>query len=277
MEKKTSYKLVIIGLTIFGVICILSLFIYYMPYFMKTFEIEGAEILFMLFIFIICVLSLMAVYTFRLWFKQEEVFISDIPSRFGFFFLFYAFGKAFDLLWYYVYFELNKVELLILLKIRFYIIIFMILPIISLSIELILYYLSLKEKYSDRLGKRKDREKLGYRFTFIITAVEVFVVTIIPDTLTLTSTVLPVLAFVSLTIIIWMFYFAHRQDALKNANPLILTIGFIGLLASQIIRGVGRVLIGEWATASQGMLYGIITETIGLIVFIVIFAGFVKK
>jgi hypothetical protein len=277
MEKKTSYKLIIIGLTIFGVICTLILFIYYMPYFMKTFEIEGAEILFMLFIFIICVLSLMAVYTFRQWFKQEELYITDIPSRFGFFFLFYTFGKAFDLLWYYVYFELNKVELLILLKIRFYIIIFMILPIISLSIELTLYYLSLKENFSDRLGNRKDREKLGYRITFFITAVEVFIVTIIPDTLTLSSIVLPVLAFVSLTIIIWMFYFAYKQDALKNANPLILTIGFIGLLASQIIRGVGRVLIGEWSTASQGMLYGIITETIGLIVFIVIFVGFVKK
>ncbi len=277
MEKKTSYKLVIIGLTIFGVTSLLSLFIYYMPYFMKTFEIEFAEILFMLFIFTICIMSLMAVYTFRQWFKQEEVFISDIPSRFGFLFLFFTFGKAFDLLWYYVYFELNKVELLILLKIRFYIIIFMILPIISLSIELILYYLSLKENFSERLGNRKHREKLGYRITFVITAVEVFVVTITPDTLTLSSIVLPILGFVSLTIIIWMFYFAYKQKALKNADPLILTIGFIGLLAAQIIRGVGRVLIGEWATASQGMLYGIIMETISLIVFIVIFIGFVKK
>jgi len=216
----------------------------------------------------ILIVSGMAFYTFFRWFKQEEQYFSDIPFLFGLFFMFLVFGKTLDMFNAFIYFQLNASIVLVVLKIRYFIMILDFFPMIYLSSEMILFSFSLKPRYK-RLTSEKERNKTGLKFITLILIIEGIAGLIAPNS-TILSIYYPIIVIPSLLTIVWLFYFAYKNKRLSQVNTLILTIGFGLYLISQIIRPLAQFVIGESA------VFLIFAETIDLIIFIIIFVGFSK-
>ena len=88
---------------------------------------------------------------------------------------------------------------------------------------------------------------------------------------------MPVFFGFALYIIIWMLYFANKNNALLQINSKILFLGFLTLLISQIAYAFGRAIIGEWAIETSAVMFAITVESMGLIANITIFLGFYLK
>ena len=216
----------------------------------------------------ILIVSGMAFYTFFRWFKQEEQYFSDIPFLFGLFFMFLVFGKTLDMFVAFIFFQLNASIVLVVLKIRYFIMILDFFPMIYLSSEMILFSFSLKPRYK-RLTSEKERNKTSLKFITLILIIEGIAGLIAPNSIIL-SIYYPIIVIPSLLTIVWLFYFAYKNKRLSQVNTLILTIGFGLYLISQIIRPLAQFVIGESA------VFLIFAETIDLIIFIIIFVGFSK-
>ena len=171
---------------------------------------------------------------FRKWYKQEDHYFADLPFLFGLFFFFLIFGKFLDLLFDLTFFTLEKDMVLFLLKIRFFVVILTLFPMIYLSIGMFLYNLSLKEKH-EKLRVEKHRDKVRIRIIILIVLIEMIAITMAPNT-TIIGILLPIFVIPSLIIIVWLFQFAYRNKRLSQVNPLILTIGFGLYLVSQLTR-----------------------------------------
>lgn len=271
MNKKQVYKwsiLISVFLSILGVLALYYLFSSEMRE--SLIQIEGAWFVLIIILIRICVLSGMTFYIFRQWFNQEQQYLSDIPFLFGLFFIVLTFGKALDILINFTYYTLDDAEtFLILLKIRHFVIVLTLIPMLFLSIEMILFVRSLKETRENLKGE-KYRDKIRIRIIILILVVEFIVVALYPNT-TVAGIVMAIIIIPSLIAIVWMFYFAYKNRRLSQVHPLILSIGFGLYLISQIIRPLVQNIIGEIA------MYIIISEIVDLIIFINIFIGFVMK
>ena len=217
----------------------------------------------------ILIVSLMAIYTFYSWFKQEKQYFSDIPFLFGVFFLLLIFGKSLDLFIDFSYLLPNKELLLWVMKARFFVAIFDLLPMIFLSIYMILFSLSLRERFKG-LTNEKSLNKIKIRILVIIVAIEILI-----DLFVLSienvPIIYPIMIFPSLITIVWLFYFAWKNQRLSQVNTFILMIGFGLYLISQISRPLIQFAIGESA------IFVMIAESIDIIIFLIIFIGFYKK
>lgn len=269
MLKKQLYKCLIIAIIITGVISILTLFVIYTSEINQSLNnVEGAWIVLFIILFRIAILSGMTFYVFQKWFKQEAQYLSDLPSLFGFFFLFLIFGKFLDLLFDLTYFTLEDDGVLFILKIRFFIAVLTLFPMIFLSLGMLLYYLSLKNKYK-KLNNEKYRNKVRSIIIVIITLIEIIAIILAPNTV-IVGILLPCFVLPSLLTITWLFAFAHKNKALPQVNPLVLTLTFIAYLISQILRPLFQNIFDP-------ALYIIISEIIDLVIFAFIFLGFYLK
>jgi hypothetical protein len=206
---------------------------------------------------------------FHRWFIQEKQYLSDLPFLFGLFFLFLTYGKALDLFWDLIYSFLNQSTLLLFLKIRYFIVILTAAPMMYLSIGMILYYLSLKEKFSE-FKEETRRNKFTKILLVIIILLESSAVIIAPN-IPAVSILLPIIVLPSFGIIVWLFFFAYKNKALSQVNTKILAIGFGALLFSQIFRSILTVIIGP------NIIYLIVVEIIDFLVFLIIIGGFITK
>ncbi len=200
------------------------------------------------------------------WFKQEKQFLSDLPILFAIFFLLLTFGKMLDLFFdlTYTYF-IDSLNLLVI-KIRFFIIIFTVLPLIYLSITMILFRLSLNEKFQ-KLRDEKTRNKTSLIIAIIVLIIESIGVIIVSDTPSI-SILLPAVVIPSLLVIVWLFAFSYKNKRLSQVNSFVLMIGFTAYLISQIMRPVLQRIIGI------NTAYINLSEILDLVIFIVIFVGF---
>ncbi|MFX0039565.1 MAG: hypothetical protein ACFFCY_17545 [Promethearchaeota archaeon] len=217
----------------------------------------------------IIIVSVMALYTFYRWFKQEQQYFSDIPFLFGVFFLLLIFGKMLDLFIDFSYFGLNSGVQLLVFKGRYLIAIFDLLPMIFLSIFMILISLSLKERFS-RLANEENLNKIRIRILLIILVIEVFVCIFVVN-VEIAPIIYPITILPSLIAIVWLFNFAWRNHRLSQVNTFILMIGFGLYLITSILRPLIQYIVGE------SSLFVIIVESIDIIIFIIIFIGFYKK
>jgi len=269
MTKKQLFKCLIIVIIITGIISIFTLFTIYTSEINRSLtNVEGAWASLFIILFRIAILSGMTFYVFQKWFKQEAQYLSDLPSLFGFFFLFLIFGKFLDMLFYLTYFTLEDDEVLLLLKVHFFIAILTLFPMIYLSLGMILYYFSLKNKYK-KLNNEKYRNKVRMTIIVIITLTEIIAIILAPNTV-IVGILLPCFVLPSLLTIAWLFAFAHKNKALPQVNPLILTFTFIAYLISQIMRPLFQNIFDP-------ALYIIVSEIIDLIIFAFIFLGFYLK
>ncbi|MFX1399474.1 MAG: hypothetical protein ACFFAS_20810 [Promethearchaeota archaeon] len=268
MNKKQSYKLSII---IFTSLCLIPLFYLYLLYWeeitQSLAQIEGMWLLTMIILVRIAFITAMTLYMYHRWFKQEELYLSDIPLLFGSFLLFLIFGKILDLFWDLTFFSFDEEFVMILLKIRFLIIILEMAPLVYLSINMILYLRSLSGKST---GDEKQRNKSTFRIMVMIVAIEIIAVILAPN-FTIMGILLPFIVIPSIVVIIWMFLFAYKNKRLSQVHPLIIAIGFIAWLISNIMRPLLQTIFGETTT------YVIYAEIIDFFVFIIIFLGFCFK
>ena len=216
----------------------------------------------------IVILSLMTRTMFKKWFKAEKQFLDDIPFLFGLFFLGLVFGKFFDLFVDFSYYS-NPVQSLVISKSRFILLVFYLVPMIYLSIGMLLFYRSMNEKRL-KLQNESYRDKLRFRIIAIILSVEIAMGILAPDLKTVGS-FYPIVLIPSLLIIIWLFWFTYQRKKLAEVNSFILTIGFSILLLSQTIRPILQIIFGE----NPYMIT--LAEFLDLIVFTIIFIGFLKK
>jgi len=207
-------------------------------------------------------------YLINKWFKQDEIYFSDLSLLIGSLFLILIIGKLFDLFLYFLNFQISSELLLFLTKIRYVIIIINLLPMISLSLKMILFYILINRKQSS-LKDKDNRKKVQRRLIIIITCIEFLIIFLAP-TYNILFYILPFLLIPSLIVIVWLFAFAYKNEKLTEINTLIVSIGWALFLSTSLFRSFGQNL-GELP------IFLIISEILEIISFIVIFIGFAKK
>ena len=268
LEKRQLYKYILLLGIILGFLGILTLYYLFFSEILRTlFHIEGAWTILIVILIRIIVLLAMSFYMFHKWLNQESIYLSDIPFLFGLFFIILTFGKMLDILTNFTYYTLDTETFLIILKIRHFVIILTILPMLFLSIGMILYMRSLKEKRKN-LRNEKYRDKLRLKILLLILISESIAVSLYPNT-TIAGIVMAIIMMPSLLVITWMFFFAYKNKRLSQVQPLILAIGFGMYTISQITRPLIQYIIGETAS------YIIVSEIIDLTIFILIFTGLI--
>ena len=269
-KSKSSYLLALILSVILGIVAVTLLYLMNLDLIIDSYNSqEGALGVLLIISFRILIVAGMAIYTFFQWFKQEEQYFSDIPFLFGLFFLLLIFGKLLDLFNDFVYHELDEDLILLVFKTRYIIAILDLLPMIYLSLNMILFSLSIKKK-TGKLTNEKSRNQINLRLLVIIFVIELIVGVVVPS-ITILTFIYPLIIIPSLLTIVWLFNFAWRNKRLSQVNTYILMIGFSLYLISSILRPVIQLIIGE------SSLFIIIAEFTDLILFIVIFFGFYKR
>lgn len=274
LKHKKSYKIVLFLAVSLIILALITLFALNLSLIIKSLkEVEGIWGIVIILSIRISLLSGMTIFMFNRWFKQEEQFISDIPHLFGIFLLVLTVGKVFDLFWDLTYFRFDEEFVLLLLKIRYFIIILTFIPLMYLSIIMFLYSLSLRESFK-KLNNENFKDRITITLLSIITIIEMLAIIMAPNVFIL-GRILPFILIPSLLVIAYIFYFAYKHQRLTQVHPLILSIGFLIYMISSIFRPVVQAILGE---TPRGLAYYlIVAETIDLIVFIVIFFGLYMK
>ncbi|MFX1592782.1 MAG: hypothetical protein ACFFCL_08830 [Promethearchaeota archaeon] len=267
-NKKQLYKYSILGSVILSSIGVfISYFINYSLIVKAFVEYEGAFQVVLTILLRILLLSIISIYLFNKWFKQEAQYLSDIPFLLGMFFIILLFGKAVDLLWDLTFLTFSDELVLLFLKFRFFIIIFEVAPLIYLGFEIVFFRLE------DRFSRLKDKSfmnKLRMIMIAIIVGIESCAVIIASNNTTM-GLLLPYIVIPSLLGIVYIFFLAYRLNRLNVVKPGILTIGFFLYLISNIFRPLMQNILGEAAS------YIIITELVDIFVFLLIFIGLYKQ
>ena len=268
MTKKNMYKGLVSVSTILGIVaCSVLYYLYYEPFYNGYMQTEGMFGVVLIILFRIILIFGITAYMFHEWFKQEMQYLSDLPFLFGTFFLILIFGKVLDLLFFVTFFTIDAS--LFIMKVRFFVAILTLIPMMYLSIGMILYYFSLKNKY-EKLNNEKYRNNIGTAILVLIITVEIIAV-ILATTISAVLILLPLFVLPSIATIVWLFYFSDKNKALSKVNSKILTIGFFLLLISQILRPLAQNILGSTVH------YIIFVEVIDLFVFLIIFLGFYMK
>ncbi len=270
LRKKRVQLIIILTSIVFGILAIVLLYTFNWIHIVDSYITQEGSLGVVIIISLrIVFVSCMGVYTLYQWFKQEERFMSDMPFLFALFFILLVFGKALDLFVDFIFFQHDLELVLIVLKARYLIMIFDFLPMIYLSSEMILFSLSLRNRFK-RLSDRKYQNKVRTRVLVVLLLIEAIAGILAPTVRTL-SIFYPIIVIPSLITIVWLFRFAYKNKRLSQVNTFILTVGFGMYLISQIIRPLIQFIIGE------SPLFLIIAESTDLLIFIIIFIGFSKK
>ena len=181
-----------------------------------------------------------------------------------------TYGKILELLVYLTYNYLESSAALNLLKFRYCFVILEYVPMLFLSFKMILYRYSLHQS-SGKILMEKYRNKLSGIILMMILSVESIFLFIMPS-VRMVAILLPFIVFPALIMIVWLFYFAHRNKALQQVNSLILIIGFLMWLITSITRPLLHNILGENVT------YVILAEILELFfVILIVFIGLYKK
>ena len=268
LSKKGEFKLYIILCIILSTIAVGFLYTFNFNLVLKAYEeYEGALLVVLIIIVRILILSITSYYLFHKWFKQEAQYLSDIPFLLGLFFLILIYGKAVDLFWDLTYFSFNENTVLLFLKLRFFIIIFDVAPLLYVGLEIIFFRL---EDRFPRLKNKKYMNNLRLRLIILTLLVEFSVIIVIPN-VDLMGLFLPMVVIPSILGITYIFFLAYRLHRLSVVKPGILTIGFLLYLISNIFRPLMQNILGEEAS------YIIVSELVDIMVFIVVFFGLYKR
>jgi len=261
-KKKFLYRILTVNLALMAVFVLL--FSFYGPILVAT--IFENEIGLIAITSRILILGIMSFFLYRKWLRQEAIYISDAYFLFGSFFGMLTWAKIYDLFYNPMavsgLFETGFI--LMLVKIRFFIIIANLMPILYIGLDAILVYVNMN---LNKEMKKKQFNKLRLRIILIFVLLTISVVVIAP-TLEFLNLVFPFITIVSFVSIAFMFLFMYKNKRLSQANGLIIGIAFICFIASSLIR---TILI------STNIYYGIIAEIIDIGVNLLMFIGFITK
>ena len=212
------------------------------------------------------VLGIMSFFLYRKWLRQEAIYISDAYFLFGSFFGILTSAKIYDL-----FFNLVVISAafstefsLLLVKIRFFIIIVNLIPILYIGLDAILIYINMnknKEMNKEQFNKLRLRIMFGF---VLVTAL----IIILGPTLNFFNLVFPFITILIYIAITFMFLFMYKNKRLVQANGLIIGIAFICFLLSNMLRTV---------LVNLNLSYSIIAELIDIGVNLFMFYGFISK
>ena len=264
-KKKFLYSsiTVILGLTIIFTV----LFSLFWPTLITT--IFSSEDLWIGVVAIICralILGIMSFFLYRKWLRQEAAYTSDAYFLFGSFFGILSCAKIYDL-----YFNLTVISesfstefILLLVKIRFFIIIVNLIPILYIGLDAILIYINMNK---NKEMNKKQFNKLRLRIMFGYALVTALVIVLAP-TLSFLNLVFPFITIIIYVAIAFMFLFMYKNKRLVQANGLIIGVAFICFIVSGLLR---TILI------NANLSYSIFAELIDIGVNLFMFFGFISK
>ena len=268
LNKKGQYKLCLLLGFIIGSAGVFLLFGLNYSLLVDAFiNYEGAFQIVLVISVRILLLSMITTYLYNKWFKQEAQYLTDIPFLLGLFFLILAFGKAIDLFWVLTFFTFSEEIVLLLVKIRYFIIIIEVSPLIYLGFEVVFF--RLEDKYT-KLKNKRFMNTFRARLIVLIVSIESVAIILVPN-ITILGMILPIILIPSLLGIVYIFYLAYKLNRLKVVKPKILTLGFLLYMISNILRPVMQGILGETAN------YVIVVEMLDVCIFIVLFFGLYKK
>ncbi|NVM18254.1 MAG: hypothetical protein HWN80_11110 [Candidatus Lokiarchaeota archaeon] len=258
--------------SIFTIILVLTIFfsvLYYLYWPTLIATIFSSEGLWIGVVLIICrtlILGIMSFFLYRKWLRQEAIYISDAYFLFGSFFGILTCAKVYDLFYNLVIISgvFNPEFVLLLVKIRFFIIIVNLLPVLYIGLDAILIYINMnKNKEMDK----KQFSKLRLRIMFGFALVTALVIVLAP-TLNFLNLVFPFITILIYIAIAFMFLFMYKNKRLTQANGLIIGIAFICFIVSNLLR---TILI------NINLSYSIFAELIDIGINLFMFIGFISK
>ncbi|MHA1336446.1 MAG: hypothetical protein ACTSPW_11970 [Promethearchaeota archaeon] len=273
-KEKVKYTKELYIMIVFCIIAVLFIYFYYLKDILIAYELVPDLLYISIIIFIrILIMSLLIIVIFRHWLSQENVYLDDLPFLIGLFFLASTFGKVLDLLHYFIAFTVSESEILLFLKFRYLLIIFAALPLLYIGISLILYIRDFS----------KENIKRYSLIIILISSITEILLIFLAINMFFVGLMLPIILFPPLLMLIILFAFAFKQKRLSQVHPLILSIGFIICLFSQVLRPILQILLiptGSTASNSEligGVLYVLISEIVSIFAFIIIFIGLLIK
>ena len=212
------------------------------------------------------ILGIMSFFLFRKWLRQEAMYISDAYFLFGSFFGILTCAKIYDLFFNLVVISgaFNTEFSLLLAKIRFFIIIVNLIPILYIGLDAILIYINMNK---NKEMNKKQFNKLRLRIMLIFVLVTALVIVLGP-TLNFLNLVFPFITILIYIAIAFMFLFMYKNKRLVQANGLIIGVAFICFIVSGLLR---TILI------NANLSYSIFAELIDIGVNLFMFIGFISK
>jgi len=269
MKRKNSTVIIIISLIIIGGIITFLLYSFYIDEILNALNLVPELLILTTIVLIkIVLISIMGGFLLYRWYRQEQQYFSDIPFLFSNFFFILIFGKLLDILLYMLYYEIDPLPHLILVKVRYVLIIINIIPVLFLSIQMLLIYLSIYERFKSLKTKQTNNKIQGIILSLII-SIAILLIILAPELSSL-LTIYPFIMISSFIMIIWMFLYANKSKRLSEINSLIVGIGFIFYLFTTVFRGIGIGFLDR-------NLSSFLSEIFEIIVFIIIFIGLNKK
>ena len=261
-RKKFLYSILTVNLALIAVFVLV--FSFYGPILAAT--IFENEIALIAIVSRILILGIMSFFLYRKWLRQEAIYISDAYFLFGSFFGMFTWAKIYDIFYipaiYVGVFDTGFI--LLLVKIRFFIIIANLMPILYIGLDAILVYVNMN---MNKEMKKKQFNKLRLRIILIFVLITISII-ILGPTIDFFNLVFPFITIVSFACIAFMFLFMYKNKRLSQANGLIIGLAFICFIASNLIRTI---------LVSTNLYYAIIAEIIDIGVNLFMFIGFTTK
>lgn len=254
---------------------------YYIPYYSTISEMYYINYFITIITIIILIrisVSLYAAYfLFKIWLSKKSRMFTDLPFVFGLFFFLYIPAKLMDLLIFTTYrlyadYGFSYYLLLNIIKLRYFILTFNILPLFLIGIYLYIFRLSLRKPDF-------EREKLSKKLTVLFSILyfpTFFIIIIFLNDISIFSYVGALLTLSSLSFVIWVFLTAYKGKILSKINSLIISIGFICYLIFNLILPILANVIGP--SSLEGERIGALILEVGtLFSMVIILLGFKKK
>lgn len=268
---KIRWRIILIFSSIFSVGFVMLGYIFFWQEVVQGYStIENMQLLTLVVSIRIAIMGVLSYFIFHNWLSQKNSYLTDIPFLMGTFFITITFGKSIDLLHNLIHFTAQDKQILFLLKIRYSIIVATAAPLLYLGFGILLIWLASHNPQSS-LKSQERRDFLRSRLIIMIIIIECIAIALTP-TISLMGLHLPFILMPALLLTAWIFWFSWRNKRLAQVNPPLLFFGFSSYFISSIIRPLLQfIIIGETPT------YIIISETIDIVIFIIIFIGLLTK
>jgi len=267
--KKIKYKWYLIGsIVVIGTIFTFLYVIFWSTISYSLTQLPNTMLSIIASLIRIVVLGIMSLLLFIKWFKQEAIYTSDAYFLFALFFIILTYGKIFDL--HYNLLLVSELHddafLLVFLKIRFFLILLNLLPVLYIGLQAIM---TLASAYIKEMSKARFNNIRSW--ILFIFAVVFSIIIVLAASISFLITVLPfftILIYIALAI---MFIFMYKNEHLSQANGLIIGIAFFAFVVSNIFRSI----ISVYALDTPSIFFMI--EGVDIFVNFLMFIGFIRK
>ncbi|MFW9949298.1 MAG: hypothetical protein ACFFKA_04130 [Candidatus Thorarchaeota archaeon] len=213
----------------------------------------------------------MASFLYNRWFKQDEIFLFDAFFLFASYFLTLGHGKVYDFIYAVIYgtSTFSPEFTLFFIKLRFFLIILSALTVLFIGADASLIFYELqRDKELTKEGRVKAKRWIIGMYLFS----SISFILLAPTSETLTA-VLPYMVILIYLICAIMFFFMYKNKRLSKVHGLIVGVGFLIFVATNLIRSV----LTARAYADNSALPLFWAQVFDMVSNLIIFLGFLVK